>query len=139
MVTKEELLAELNKDLAYEYAATIQYVQHASLMTGAQYQSITKELIVHASEELGHANLLAEQIAYLDGTPTVDVEECFIASDQKTMLEQDLQGEQTAVRRYRERVEQAQQLKLYGLEMVLKQILADEEEHERDLLEALGL
>jgi len=139
MVTKDELLQELNKDLSYEYAAAIQYIQHGATMTGAQYQSITKELLVHVNEEIGHANILAEQIAYLGGTPTMDIEERMTDADPEKMLRQDLAGEQLAIKRYNERIEQAQELKLYGLEMALKSILADEEEHERDLAEALGL
>jgi bacterioferritin len=139
MITKEELIKEINVDIAYEFAAAIQYVQHAACMTGAEYQSIQKELIVHATEEMGHANVLAEQVSYLGGVPAVDVEERLIDPSSKTMLEQDLAGEQLAVQRYRERIEQAQSLKLYGLEMALKNILVDEEEHERDLQEALGM
>jgi len=37
------------------------------------YQSIQKELIIHAQEELQHATILAAQIDYLGGVPTVDV------------------------------------------------------------------
>jgi len=59
-VTKQTLLAELNKDLEREYAAAIQYVQHASVMTGAQYESIQKELVIHSQEEMNHALMLSE-------------------------------------------------------------------------------
>ena len=34
-VTKQEFINELNKDLEFEYAAAIQYIQHAALITGA--------------------------------------------------------------------------------------------------------
>ena len=44
-VSKEELLDKLNADLAWEYAAMIQYVQHASVITGAEYESIIAELL----------------------------------------------------------------------------------------------
>jgi len=139
MATKEQLIEELNGDLAYEYAAAIQYIQHAATLTGGQYQTINAELLVHVNEEIGHANILAEQIAYLGGTPTMEVAERKTDKDSKTMLEQDLAGERLAIERYNVRVEQAQELKLYALETALKGILADEEEHERDLQEALGM
>ncbi|PIR48146.1 ferritin [Candidatus Peregrinibacteria bacterium CG10_big_fil_rev_8_21_14_0_10_55_24] len=139
MVTKDQLLTELNRDLAYEYAAAIQYIQHAATVTGPEYQTITGELLVHVTEEIGHANILAEQIAYLGGDPTMEVEERYTDKSSKKMLEQDLEGERLAIRRYRERIEQAQELKLYGLEQALKGILADEEEHERDIMLALGM
>ena len=139
MPTKIQLLAELNRDLAYEFAAAVQYVQHAASLTGAEYQSIHKELLVHANEEMAHAVVLSDQIVYLGGTPSVDVEERFTHKASKKMLLQDLDGEKLAIARYSERIGQAQELKLYGLETALKNILAQEEEHERDLQEALGL
>ena len=74
-VTRETLLAGLNKDLEWECAAAIQYMQHASVMTGAQYESIKKALIIHCQEEMNHALMFSEQIDFLGGTPTVNVEE----------------------------------------------------------------
>lgn len=138
MITKEELIGLLNADLTKEYAAAVQYVQHAALLTGPEYQTIQKELIVHANEEIGHAVQLAEQIAFLGGTPTVDVDKRYVSGDGKEMLEQDLNGELDAVKRYKERVAQARELGEYGLERVLVDILIMEEEHARDLQAALG-
>jgi bacterioferritin len=137
-MTKEELIDLLNKDLTKEYAAAVQYVQHSAKITGAQFQSIQKELIVHANEEIGHAIQLADQISYLGGEPTVDVDERYISDDSEKMLEQDLAGEQDAVKRYSERIAQATELGEYGLKRVLEDILIMEEEHEKDLLAALG-
>lgn len=138
-ITKDELIKLLNKDLEWEFAAAIQYVQHAAVMTGPQYDSIIKELVVHATEEMQHAVNLAEQIDYLGGVPTVKIEEIKVSGDSKTMLEQDLAGEKHAVERYMERIGQAEQLKLYGLRRALEDILIMEEEHQRDLETALDL
>ncbi len=138
-ITKEKLIEELNKDLEWEYAAAIQYIQHAAVMTGPQYDSIIKELVVHAQEELAHAVTVAEQIGFLGGVPTIDVEKRDVSSDSKTMLEQDLWGEDNAIARYRERIAQAEALGEYGLRRILEDILMQEEEHKRDLLTALGL
>ncbi len=138
-MTKEELIGLLNKDLTLEYAAAVQYIQHAAKVTGAKYQTIQKELVIHATEEIGHATVLAEQIAYMGGEPTVDVAERHVSDDSKEMLEQDLAGEQDAVKRYRERVSQSHELGEYGLKRALEDILIMEEEHERDLKAALGM
>jgi bacterioferritin len=134
---RAELLSNLNKDLEWEYAAAIQYVQHAALITGPEYESITKELIVHSQEEMQHAVMLADQIAFLGGVPTVDVERRDISPESKTMLEQDLWGEDNAITRYKERIAEAEALKEYGLRRVLEDILVMEEEHKRDLLTVL--
>lgn len=138
-ITREKLIEELNKDLEWEYAAAIQYVQHAAVMTGPEYDSIIKELVVHAQEELAHAVTVAEQIAFLGGVPTIDVEKMEVSENSKTMLQQDLAGEDNAITRYRERIAQAEALGEYGLRRILEDILMQEEEHKRDIQTALGL
>jgi bacterioferritin len=136
-ITREKLIEELNKDLEWEYAAAVQYVQHASVISGAQYESIQKELIIHSQEEMQHAVMLAEQIDFLGGVPTVDVERREVSADAVQMLKQDLWGEDNAINRYKERIAQAESLREYGLRRVLEDILIQEEEHKRDLLGAL--
>jgi bacterioferritin len=137
-ITKEQFIAELNKDLEWEYASAVQYVQHASVITGPEYDSIAKELVVHSNEEMGHALLVSEMIADMDGVPTIDVEERFISGDAKTMLKQDLKGEVLAIERYKERIAQAREMGEFGKARVLEDILMDEEEHRRDLTSSLG-
>jgi bacterioferritin len=129
--------AAVLKDLEWEYAAAIQYVQHAAFITGPEYESITKELIVHSQEEMQRAVVLSDQIAFLGGVPTVDVERRDISPESKTMLEQDLAGEDNAITRYKERIAETEALKEYGLRRVLEDILVMEEEHKRDLLTVL--
>ena len=137
-INKEDFIKELNKDLEWEFAAAIQYVQHAAVITGAEYDSITKELIIHSNEEMAHAVSLSEIISDLGGTPVIDVEERKISNQSKTMLEQDLAGEELAISRYKTRVKQADELGEHGMLLVLEDILMQEEEHRRDLLSSLG-
>jgi bacterioferritin len=137
-ITKEKLLDKLNEDLAWEYAALIQYVQHASLITGGEYESIIAELLIHANEEMQHAISLSDQIDWLGGVPAVDVEKIETSADSTEMLEQDLAGELHAVARYKERIAQAEALREYGLRRTLEDILIMEEEHARDLMTVLG-
>jgi bacterioferritin len=138
-LTKAQLIDELNHDLAKEFSALIQYVQHASALTGPQYGAIQAELVVHSNEEHMHAISLSDQIDFLGGVPAVDVSDIHISPDSKTMLEQDLDGELDAIRRYKERVAQAEMLQEYGLRRALEDILIVEEEHARDLQDALEL
>ncbi len=130
----KKLIDELNKDLEWEYAAAIQYVQHASVITGAQYESIQKELIIHSQEEMQHALMLSEQIDFLGGVPTSNVELREISPESLEMLKQDLKGEEQAIARYKKRIKLAERLGEYGLRRVLEDILIQEEEHKRDLL-----
>ena len=137
-ITMKKLLSELNKDLEWEYSAAIQYTQHASMINGAQFDSIQKELLIHAQQEMAHAVMLSDQIDFLGGVPTVDVEKREISPDSVQMLKQDLKGEENAIKRYKERIGQAEELKEYGLRRVLEDILIQEEEHKRDLANALS-
>jgi len=137
-ITKEKLVELLNRDLGLEYTAMIQYTQHQGVLKGAMYQSMQKELIIHTQEELQHATILAGQIDYLGGVPTVDVPHAKISGDSVTMLQQDLDGENDAIARYIARVRQAEELDLYHLAQQLRLILAVEQEHAMDLEQALG-
>ena len=137
-ITKAELIKLLNKDLGLEYTAMVQYTQHQGTLKGAMYQSIQKELAIHAQEELQHAIILAAQIDYLGGVPTVDMPPAKTSRDSVTMLKQDLTGENDAIARYIMRIRQAEELNLYHLAQQLRNILAVEQEHAMDLEQALG-
>ncbi len=137
-ITKDQLIDLLNKDLGLEYTAMVQYIQHQGVLKGAMYQSIAKELAVHAQEELQHAIILANQIDYLGGVPTVEMPPAKSSDDNVTMLQQDLDGENDAIARYIMRIEQAEELNLYHLAHQLRNILAVEQEHAMDLEQALG-
>jgi bacterioferritin len=136
--TMEKLIDLLNMDLDLEYSAAIQYINQAAVMTGAAYGDIIKELKIHANEEVQHAMILADQIDYLGGSPSVSVGKILTSKDNVEMLQQDLDGEEDAIKRYKIRVEQAEQLKEYALAQQLRNILATEQEHAMDLKQALG-
>ena len=138
-VTIEKLIDLLNMDLELEYSAAIQYINHAAVMTGAAYGDIIKELKIHANEEVGHAMILADQIDYLGESPSVNVGKIKTSKDNVHMLQQDLDGEEDAIRRYKMRIEQAEQLKEFALAQQLRNILAVEQEHAMDLRQALGM
>lgn len=137
-INKEKLIELLNLDLTLEYSAAIQYIQHAAVMTGAQFGDIIKELRIHANEEIAHAITLADQISFLGGIPTIEVGEIKISDDNIAMLKQDLEGEEDAIKRYKVRIEQAEELKEFALAQQLRNILAIEQEHAMDLYQALG-
>jgi bacterioferritin len=137
-ITNEKLTELLNHDLKLEYSAAIQYINHSAVMTGAAYGDIIKELKIHANEEIQHAMILAVQIDFLGGGPTVKVGDIKTSRENQKMLRQDLEGEEDAIRRYKIRIEQAEELKEFALAQQLRNILATEQEHAMDLKQALG-
>src|SRR6476619_4801186 len=136
---REEIIKGLNEDLAREYKAIIQYVVFSSTLKGAEYGDIAKQLKIHASQELSHALELARQIDYLGRDPTVRKKEAEYSGDSKTMLEIDLRAEQETIKNYRERIRQAERAGEFALSEKLRTIIAQEQNHEIDLKDALGL
>ena len=137
--TKEEIVRGLNDDLAREYKAIIQYVVFSSTLKGAEYGDIAEQLKEHASEELAHALEVARQIDYLGGDPTVEVKNAEFSQDSKRMLEIDLKQEQETIKHYRERIRQAEKYGEFALSEALRDIIVQEQDHEIDLKDALGL
>ncbi len=133
-----ELIDLLNKDLELEYTAIVQYAQHSGVLTGAEYGDITKEIKIHADEELQHAITLAEQIDYLGGFPSANVPPAATSEDNQEMLQQDLAAEEDAIARYKQRIVQAEELMELALAQKLREILSLEQEHAMDLKNALG-
>jgi len=137
-LSRDQLIELLNEDLAREYQAIIAYVVYSQILKGAQYMSIAGELEKHAKEELDHALIIAKQIDYLGGTPTVTPRPVKVSHDAETMLRFDLDNENETIRNYRERVRQCEALGEYALAEHIRDILVQEQEHQIDLATALG-
>jgi bacterioferritin len=138
-ITRETLIAALNDDLAREYQAIIAYVNYSQVLKGAQYMSIAKELEVHAGEELSHALQIAKQIDYLGGMPTVVPKPVRTSEKAEEMLRFDLDNELETIANYRNRIRQAESIGEYAMCEVLREIIAQEQEHAIDLATALGI
>lgn len=138
-MSKEQLINLLNLDLSWEYAAMIQYIQHAAMLTGPEYFAIINEELEHAQNEHEHAVRISDQIQYLGGVPTVVVAEIKTSLDNVEMLRQDLQAEYDALARYLQRIEQLEAMKLYDVAQVIREIALVEQEHIIDLEKALGI
>jgi bacterioferritin len=136
---KNEIIKGLNEDLSREYKAIIQYVVFSSTLKGAEYGDIAEQLKEHASQELAHALEVARQIDYLGGDPTVEVKDAEYSQDSKKMLEIDLLQEQETIKNYRERIRQAESSGEFALSEALRDIIRQEQDHEIDLKDALGM
>ena len=138
-ITREQLINDLNEDLAREYQAIIAYVNYSQVLKGAEYMNIAEELEVHAGEELSHAIQISNQIDYLGGMPTVDPKPVKTSEVAEEMLRFDLDNEMETIANYRKRIRDAEALGEYALCEVLRQITKQEQEHAIDLASALGI
>ena len=138
-VTREDLVALLNEDLAGEYQAIISYVIYSQVIKGAQYMNIAAELEKHAAEELSHALIIAGQIDYLGGMPLAVPKPVQTSAKAEDMLRFDLESENQTVVRYRQRVRQCEALGEYAIAEQIRNILVQEQDHQIALATALGV
>jgi len=137
-ISRDQLAALLNEDLAREYQAIIAYVVYSQVLKGAEYMNIANQLELHAKQELDHALIIARQIDYLGKMPVTTPKPVKTSEDPKEMLRADLKNEVETIRNYRERVRQCEQLGEYAMAEQIRQILVNEQDHQIDLATALG-
>lgn len=138
-ISREQMVKLLNEDLAREYQAIIAYVIYSQTLKGAQYMQIAHELEKHAAEELMHAIKIAKQIDYFNGEPVHAPKPVKVSDKPQEMLGFDLENERQTLINYRERIKQADAMGEFALGEVLREIIAQEQEHLQDLADALGI
>ena len=137
-MSRSGLIDLLNQDLAREYQAIIAYVVYSQVLKGAEFMNIAGELEKHAAQELNHALIIAKQIDYLGGMPTVEPKIVRTSEKADQMLQFDLENETETIRNYRERVRQCEELSEYAMGEQIREILIDEQDHQIALATALG-
>ena len=138
----EKLIQMLNEALAEEWLAYYQYWIGARMIEGPMRTEIEAELLVHANEELLHAEMVVERIIQLGGTPLLnpnqwkeysgcDYEEP-VDPYSEEILKQNINGERCAIKRYEE-IAEFTSGKDHSTYQMAVSILNDELEHEQDL------
>jgi bacterioferritin len=138
----EQLVDMLNQAFASEWLAYYQYWLGAKLIKGPMKDAVAAELNLHATEELGHAVLVANRIIQLGGTPVLSPEGWVEASPcpydapedayVAVLLEQNIAGEQCAITAYKNLMDATKDKDMVTYNMALT-ILEQEVEHEEDL------
>jgi bacterioferritin len=135
----QELIDALNEDLAREYQAIIGYTVYSNVISGAKWMSIAAELKLHATQELQHAMIIADQIDYLGGMPTATPKPVKLSKKPEDMIRFDLDNETDTIKNYRQRVKQAEAVGHYALAELLRTIITQEQNHQHDLATALDI
>lgn len=138
----EKLIRMLNEALAEEWLAYYQYWIGARIMEGPMRSEVEPELLLHATQELGHAVLVVDRIIQLGGTPLLNPAEwttfarCAYAEPTdpyiEEILKQNLEGERCAIQRYEE-IADFTNGKDHATYQMAVTILNDELEHEHDI------
>lgn len=140
----EQIVALLNDALATELVCVLRYKRHHFTAHGLASPKIAEEFMVHAQEEAGHADRLAERIVQLGGKPDfhptkllershADYDE---SDDLKAMVRANLVAERVAVESYRQMIALVAD-KDPTTRRLLEDILGDEEEHADELADML--
>lgn len=139
----KEIIEMLNKALADEWLAYYQYWVGSKVVKGPMRPEVEGELEEHAEEELKHANMLAERIIQLGGTPLLNFSELIEKSGcgynapenehVNNILDQNIEGEQCAISYYNEILQKLKGSNDYITFNMIRKIMEEEVEHEQDL------
>jgi bacterioferritin len=137
-------LRMLNEALATELVCVLRYRRHHFLARGLDATRSAEEFLVHADEELAHADLIAERIVQLGGEPDfapATLRECTPAdyAPARTivaMLGENLAAARIAIDRYRGLIESLGESDRTTRRM-LEGIVGVQEAHADELVELL--
>lgn len=138
------VLKLLNEALATEIICVLRYRRHHFMARGIHAKGIATEFLVHANEEQGHADQIAERIVQLGGEPdfspdTLSQRSHAVYVPGKTladMIRENLIAERIAIDSYREMIQYLSDQDSTTSQM-LKGILAVEEKHADELADLL--
>lgn len=136
----EEVISLLNQSLATELVCVLRYRSHHFRARGIHAKSIAQEFLVHATEELSHADMIAARIVQLGGEPNFAPDGLnsrshvvfAAATSLEDMIRENLIAERVAIDSYRNLIQYLGD-KDPTTSRMLKEILASEEEHADEL------
>jgi bacterioferritin len=123
------LLGKLNDAIAREMQVAIQYMWQHVQWSGVKGFAVQDELKAIAIAEMKHAEVIAERLFYLGGTPTTKPTPIFVGTTLKEMIKQDIKDEEGAIKLYKQIIEMARKEGDETTNRIFREILEDEEEH----------
>ena len=126
---KNELVKRLNRDLAGEYGAIVQYLTYAARATGPFRPQLAEFFLAEIPDEQEHARFLANKVVALGGEPTTELRPVPAADGNREMVEAVLEAERTAVADYTQRAKDAEAFGDKGLVVQLEDMVREETTH----------
>ncbi len=125
----KELQDLLNQGIAREIQVAIQYMWQHVQWGGVRGFAVRDELRSIAIAEMKHAEMIAERLYYLGGTPTTKPDPIFVGTTLKEMIAQDAKDEVVAINLYKKIIDKARAENDETTNRIFREILEDEEEH----------
>lgn len=136
---KKKIIDVLNLDRAYELSAILQYMGHHYEGEGIDSPAILEIFKKTGVDEMKHAELLAERIVYLGGEPVQKPASVKRGGELKSMVKDDLDGENDAIERYKAHIKLCAELGDSTTRLMLEEILTQEEGHADTWETTLGI
>lgn len=134
---KETLIKALNEDLANEFQAIIMYTVYSAKVSGPWRPQLVQFMQTEITDELGHAQFLADKVAALGGEPETTPVAVPKAATAREMLQVIADAEQKAVAGYTERAKMAEAYGDKALVVQLENMLLDEQGHMEETFKLL--
>ncbi len=137
-MANQELIDGLNRQLNREVSTFLRYMLQAASIKGAEYESVRSMYLAEVTDEMAHAQYLANQIVMLGGTPQLNPDLSAPPADVRQMLENDAGEEANDVKGYMRLASLAEQDGLFALKVKMEEQAADEDEHGHEMRRLLG-
>jgi bacterioferritin len=144
LADRDRVIDVLNEVLATEIVCVLRYKNHYFMASGINAQPVAQEFLQHANEEQQHADMVAQRITQLGGSPNLNPEglatrahaQYVEAATLERMIREDLVAERIAIETYSEII------RWLGTDdpttrRLMEDLLKVEEEHADDLANLL--
>ena len=128
-MTSGKLLDMLNRAIAGELQAAIQYMWQHVQWKGIEHFAVSEELKKIAIGEMKHSEKIAERLWYLGAKPTTQPSPIFVGDKLEEMIGFDIKAELEAISMYKEIMELAAKESDVATKEIFEEIEAEEEEH----------
>ena len=137
-MASEELNTGLNDQLNREVTTFLRYILQAAGIKGAKWNPVREMYLSEVTDEVGHAQYLANQIEMLGGTPKLEPDLTPPPSDVREMLKRDAEQERKDVDNYTQLASLAEKEGCFALKLQLEEQAADEDRHGQEMIRLLG-
>jgi len=132
-MAKDPLLEGLNDAINREISTILRYLLQGSIIRGRQNQSLRQMYRAEVTDEIGHAQYLADKIVMLGGVPLLRPDLSPPPADVERMIENDRAKEELDVAHYKKLAEMADERGDIELKMKMEEQAADESHHADEL------
>jgi bacterioferritin len=133
-----DLIHGLNEQLNREVSTALRYMVQAARIRGVHWEPAREMYLSEVTDEIGHAQYLANTIVALGGSPSLDPDLSPPPPDVEAMLKADIEQEWEDVKHYTRLADLADAEGCMAVKLQMEEQAADEENHGRQMERMLG-